>query len=132
MIRHLRRFTRTGPLFPYTTFFRSRRADAGRGQHALSLDLHHAGAAVAVGAIARLRLVAEMRDLRPGARGGLPDGLARLRLDVLPVQREADRSEEHTSELQSLMRISYAVFCLKNKQIQKHQHTNHTVKQDIK
>src|SRR3546814_4357918 len=68
----------------------ARRADAGRGQHALALDLHHAGAAVAVGAIARLRLVAEMRDLRPGARGGLPDGLARLRLDVLPVQREAD------------------------------------------
>src|SRR3546814_8048848 len=35
-----------------------------------------------------------------------------------------DRSEEHTSELQSLMRISYAVFCLKKKNKTKHQHTN--------
>src|SRR3546814_3907413 len=35
---------------------------------------------------------------------------------------DADRSEEHTSELQSLMRISYAVFCLKNKKQQIHQH----------
>src|SRR3546814_4988814 len=34
-----------------------------------------------------------------------------------------DRSEEHTSELQSLMRISYAVFCLKNKMISKQVHT---------
>src|SRR3546814_8777326 len=45
--------------------------------------------------------------------------------------READwfRSEEHTSELQSLMRISYAVFCLKKKKkhIQTHQCTRHTV-----
>src|SRR3546814_9651355 len=40
----------------------------------------------------------------------------------------ADRSEEHTSELQSLMRISYAVFCLKKKRIKKNNHTfsNHT------
>src|SRR3546814_8852682 len=68
----------------------ARRAVAGRGQHALALDLHHAGAAVAVGAVAGLRLVAEMRDLRPGARRGLPDGLARLRLYILSVQREAD------------------------------------------
>src|SRR3546814_10700044 len=35
------------------------------------------------------------------------------------------RSEEHTSELQSLMRISYAVFCLKKKKIQKHRHTKY-------
>src|SRR3546814_6432622 len=42
-----------------------------------------------------------------------------------PIDRQAghDRSEEHTSELQSLMRISYAVFCLKNK----HQHTHHII-----
>src|SRR3546814_4730603 len=39
--------------------------------------------------------------------------LAELRIDV--QAQPADRSEEHTSELQSLMRISYAVFCLKNK-----------------
>src|SRR3546814_2707042 len=41
--------------------------------------------------------------------------------ELLP---ENDRSEEHTSELQSLMRISYAVFCLKNK---KHKHEQHTI-----
>src|SRR3546814_5228384 len=38
--------------------------------------------------------------------------------------RSLRRSEEHTSELQSLMRTSYAVFCLKKKQTHKHQHTN--------
>src|SRR3546814_5421058 len=46
------------------------------------------------------------------------------------VKKKADRSEEHTSELQSLMRISYAVFCLKKKKnnnYNKHNHTsNHT------
>src|SRR3546814_4906338 len=40
------------------------------------------------------------------------------------VEKIADRSEEHTSELQSLMRISYAVFCLKKKKITKAKHTN--------
>src|SRR3546814_9933319 len=44
--------------------------------------------------------------------------------DPEAVQGKLDRSEEHTSELQSLMRISYAVFCLKNKQ-NDHQHTHH-------
>src|SRR3546814_6921652 len=38
-----------------------------------------------------------------------------LRADATPKLADAHRSEEHTSELQSLMRISYAVFCLKNK-----------------
>src|SRR3546814_1350802 len=47
---------------------------------------------------------------------------ADLRQPALPVARRADRSEEHTSELQSLMRISYAVFCLKKKT--KHQEHN--------
>src|SRR3546814_5188990 len=40
-----------------------------------------------------------------------------------------DRSEEHTSELQSLMRISYAVFCLKKKKTQHNKHSNHENKQ---
>src|SRR3546814_4592386 len=42
----------------------------------------------------------------------------------LRVPKIMDRSEEHTSELQSLMRISYAVFCLKKKQNHTHPHTN--------
>src|SRR3546814_1463531 len=43
--------------------------------------------------------------------------------------RDETRSEEHTSELQSLMRISYAVFCLKKKQILIHYYTSHTQQQ---
>src|SRR3546814_3459565 len=64
-------------------------------------------------------------------RGSGLDRLERLhprRLDTLQLGRELaaalrQRSEEHTSELQSLMRISYAVFCLKKK---KHTHNLHT------
>src|SRR3546814_5857583 len=70
-------------------------------------------------------------ELRPGSsvrNGGRPDRLAsvsiaRRRSERAPVSQiarammSAARSEEHTSELQSLMRISYAVFCLKKKNI---------------
>src|SRR3546814_8141645 len=86
MIRRPPRSTRTDTLFPYTTLFRSARADFIPG-------FHGRGSAVA-GAACGQR----------GGRGG-----------------ERARSEEHTSELQSLMRISYAVFCLKKKN--KHQTT---------
>src|SRR3546814_8970097 len=94
MIRRPPRSTRTDTLFPYTTLFRS----GGRaGAHA-AVDGRGAGRAVA------------------GAPGGpaarQPGGGADTGLD----HREGNRrSEEHTSELQSLMRISYAVFCLKKK-----------------
>src|SRR3546814_9216176 len=51
--------------------------------------------------------------------GGAPEGqlLAIVVMAVMAVEMAIGRSEEHTSELQSLMRISYAVFCLKNKKI---------------
>src|SRR3546814_7168782 len=103
MIRRPPRFTRTDTLFPYTTLFRSpaaggglRRAcpcgDADRG------DEQRAGAARA-------------RD-----RGGAGWRAALEHPDRGSHRRApAGRSEEHTSELQSLMRISYAVFCLKKK-----------------
>src|SRR3546814_9918336 len=99
MIRRPPRSTRTDTLFPYTTLFRSPALQrAGDG----SLR-HDRGGADAVRA----------------ARG---DGDDRLRLvrqagrvPRMPDRRRARRSEEHTSELQSLMRISYAVFCLKKK-----------------
>src|SRR3546814_4444126 len=52
--------------------------------------------------------------------GGDMGLLVRLRLFKRFVPRIGPRSEEHTSELQSLMRISYAVFCLKKKKIKKH------------
>src|SRR3546814_2831069 len=106
MLRRPPRSTRTDTLFPYTTLFRS---------------------------WARLtRLISDWRvrlPSRPGARRSPHVGsCARTgrqggRLATSDGWR---RSEEHTSELQSLMRISYAVFCLKKKKKQQnksHQHS---------
>src|SRR3546814_2448250 len=53
-------------------------------------------------------------EVGPGP-GGLTRALLRAGANVIAVERDDRRSEEHTSELQSLMRISYAVFCLKKK-----------------
>src|SRR3546814_6033979 len=102
MIRRPPRSTRTDTLFPYTTLFRSAR----RGEH--------------TGAVAA-------RDRRRSIDAAAIDD-DDLRVDVLALQRPEehrqvgrlverrnDRSEEPTSELQSLMRISYAVFCLQKK-----------------
>src|SRR3546814_7913383 len=98
MIRRPPRSTRTDTLFPYTTLFRSPaddRADAARGLVALAVaEPGAAGLAVAAVAV--------------GAAAGRAGALA-------AAEAAAARSEEHTSELQSLMRISYAVFCLKKK-----------------
>src|SRR3546814_8999360 len=100
MIRRPPRSTRTDTLFPYTTLFRS------------LLSLHG--------------VVPELHQHRgqPGSaaprRGARQPAVRRLRRPV-PLRR----SEEHTSELQSLMRISYAVFCLKKK---KKKHTNTSTK----
>src|SRR3546814_6252674 len=89
MIRRPPSPTRTYTLFPYTTLFRSRRAAAGR---------HEDGQGVRGG---EAQAAAGRQDGRPPRQQG----------------RHFQRSEEHTSELQSLMRISYAVFCLKTKKI---------------
>src|SRR3546814_3380712 len=82
------RSTRTDTLFPYTTLFRSHLLRPGRDE---------------VGRHRRLR-----RQEVVDAQGDLLRGGGRR--DPAP-----HRSEEHTSELQSLMRISYAVFCLTKK-----------------
>src|SRR3546814_1616341 len=104
MIRRPPRSTRTDTLFPYTTLFRSRVRVPRRGR----------GAGVRDGATdARAWCGATGADLPvPPARTPV-----RRRADVAGAGRGLDlpRSEEHTSELQSLMRISYAVFCLKKK-----------------
>src|SRR3546814_9981799 len=98
MILRPPRSTRTDTLFPYTTLFRSAR---------------------------RIPLRERADRRRPGpVPAGVPDAArAAVRHDGLPrvLRRPADerRSEEHTSELQSLMRISYAVFCLKTKTLPK-------------
>src|SRR3546814_10320416 len=115
MIRRPPRSTRTDTLFPYTTRFRSlaelvgghfERAGADRG--------------LAVLRVAHLRQGAAADDghgppTRPFEGLGQERGLRRLQLEPDSVRIDLLRSEEHTSELQSLMRISYAVFCLKKK-----------------
>src|SRR3546814_2864054 len=98
MIPRPPRSTRTDTLFPYTTLFRSRPV---------------------------LRLLIHCREQKPA--GGR--GVAEFRNPALHRERQhgrarGGRSEEHTSELQSLMRISYAVFCLKKKK--RTAYTTHT------
>src|SRR3546814_14574991 len=90
MIRRPPRSTRTDTLFPYTTLFRSAPQCHSAGGNGVS-DLPHISDGSAAGA---------RRKRRHPARA---------------PRAARYRSEEHTSELQSLMRISYAVFCLKKK-----------------
>src|SRR3546814_9670661 len=98
MIRRPPRSTRTDTLFPYTTLFRSMRLQR------LHADL----------------VVDNLVDRRRHQVGRLAVGILGLVVVEAAVRPDLDgaehaRSEEHTSELQSLMRISYAVFCLKKK-----------------
>src|SRR3546814_10205712 len=93
MIRRPPRSTRTDTLFPYTTLFRSGYRRQGRPRCRARRESPKARHA---------------RRLRPPPRPRAAGCRGRLR----------HRSEEHTSELQSLMRISYAVFCLKKKKPQ--------------
>src|SRR3546814_5156036 len=93
MIRRPPRSTRTDTLFPYTTLFRSRptcRLAVPREEIALARVDH-------------VRLFIARQKAGPFIFAGARSRQPRI------------RSEEHTSELQSLMRISYAVFCLKKK-----------------
>src|SRR3546814_2396483 len=107
MIRRPPRSTRTDTLFPYTTLFRSRLC-----VQRAALGLHGMG-----GVHAAPRLCAPVRPSRVDRR----HRGRRLRAQPRPVRDL--RSEEHTSELQSLMRISYAVFCLKKKNNRKNKNT---------
>src|SRR3546814_7032189 len=101
MIRRPPRSTRHDTLFPYTSLFLSR----PRAQHAGPGAVRGRGRRAAQGA----RHARRIGPPRLRARR-LDRADARLADDPRPA-----RSEEHTSELQSLMRISYAVFCLKKK-----------------
>src|SRR3546814_3191613 len=111
MVRRPPRSTRTDTLFPYTTLFRSR----GR-HHRRKLSSQAWRGTAQARTAARSR-----RTLRPRCLGERrSDQAEHLRHHHHHRGLSADlrarrRSEEHTSELQSLMRISYAVFCLKNK-----------------
>src|SRR3546814_9429476 len=95
MIRRPPRSTRTDTLFPYTTLFRSPSL----------FDPH-----VLVDAVPRLRVRPVVLDPDRHSVADRPRHLVGLSHGAIDPP---DRSEEHTSELQSLMRISYAVFCLK-------------------
>src|SRR3546814_1344922 len=102
MIRRPPRSTRTDTLFPYTTLFRSQPGRPGRNSHCRR-------------AAAPTRAGSRAADRHNAAARGDDRCLWRHRCRR-PVGLEVRlRSEEHTSELQSLMRISYAVFCLKKK-----------------
>src|SRR3546814_9507337 len=100
MIRRPPRSTRTDTLFPYTTLFRSNMVVPN-------------GVAVANALHEAARSGKVRRDF--GGTGPMSAG---------------ERSEEHTSELQSLMRNSYAVFCLKKKTKNKHAHITTTTLYD--
>src|SRR3546814_1342381 len=106
MIRRPTRSTRTDTLFPYTTLFRS-------------VGQHHAAARINHGPLGGKQHLYRFLYL---PKVTLVDRRVRTHLDftllgcVLALGNgDVFRSEEHTSELQSLMRISYAVFCLKKK-----------------
>src|SRR3546814_2851510 len=123
MIRRPPRSTRTDTLFPYTTLFRS----LPGGAASCRIGCHAAATHPSPRPVRPSRLRACLRARRMGDS-------RRLRL-----RRCRCRSEEHTSELQSLMRISYAVFCLKKKKHTppKHMHmhttrTRHTHKANVR
>src|SRR3546814_8982650 len=111
MIRRPPRSTRTDTLFPYTTRFRSA---IGARQKFIDRSHLHINDAL-------------LQRSASGQAGCFPHGLFRpISIAAAQFGERADisdgviyRSEEHTSELQSLMRISYAVFCLKKKKTKK-------------
>src|SRR3546814_3996602 len=125
MIRRPPRSTRTDPLFPYTTLFRSAervvRIERGDHQRALGIVVVDAGVGaeeerLGRGLVGRFALVVEHLGVAAEGRGEVEAHLAEHALALGRGQQQVvGRSEEHTSELQSLMRISYAVFCLKKK-----------------
>src|SRR3546814_1503508 len=99
MILRPPRSTRTDTLFPYTTLFRSARSDE---------DAHRP----------RLGLVGRRHSRRTDRQPQFECRRSPAETDSRSRAQTVWRSEEHTSELQSLMRISYAVFCLKTKRKQ--------------
>src|SRR3546814_9162854 len=128
LIRRPPRSTRTDTLFPYTTLFRAR----------LQIEGDHILALLAELGDAKVHLIARLEEdhrrllpLADARRGAGDQQIARMErdeaADIGDAFRDREnhrrgvaglhplRSEEHTSELQSLMRISYAVFCLKKK-----------------
>src|SRR3546814_5159022 len=112
MIRRPPRSKLTDTLFPYTTLFRSVRAS-------FIIFFCFRSSRLEQGTKCAGRASTITRHAWRGESGGAIQRFDRQ----LVIGVNADRSEEHTSELQSLMRISYAVFCLKKKS---NKYTKHT------
>src|SRR3546814_3203795 len=110
MIRRPPRSTRTDTLFPYTTLFRSLCHRRVVTSPSLAISARNLTLTLGTGA-------APVEVLR-GIDLDVSEG------EVVALLGPSGRSEEHTSELQSLMRISYAVFCLKTKKPTPHTNTN--------
>src|SRR3546814_1066767 len=113
MIRRPPRSTRTDTLFPYTTLFRSceKKVEGfGDGERGREID----AAAIGIGR-GHARTGADGGELEIAAECAEIEAERPQRIDLDGGKADFNRSEEHTSELQSLMRISYAVFCLKKK-----------------
>src|SRR3546814_2723404 len=114
MIRRPPRSTRTDTLFPYTTLFRSQGSGQGNGQ-------------------GQVKDPKDPRGPRDKDDKNPKDDTSRQDDGGAGKGPNTSRSEEHTSELQSLMRSSYAVFCLKTKKIRdkdnhkEHRHTENTI-----
>src|SRR3546814_4035114 len=106
MIRRPPRSTRTDTLFPYTTLFRAHQSKC------FMLRSRSAGESISTrsSGLATTNVARLMRLRAPWS----PLSCCNISNHSAP-NRAGGRSEEHTSELQSLMRISYAVFCLKKK-----------------
>src|SRR3546814_5543765 len=115
MIRRPPRSTRTDTLFPYTTLFRS-----GLQWAAATFDWLPVVYVAGNHEFYRHEHRELLGRLRRAAAG--TDNTYFLELDELELTLKGRRSEEHTSELQSLMRISYAVFCLKKKKNKKNKY----------
>src|SRR3546814_3753932 len=105
MIRRPPRSTRTDTLFPYTTLFRSRAVLRRREGREITGPVRNFGDWT----LDLVERTVARADMPPATLTGAEFRVLNAFLD------RPQRSEEHTSELQSLMRISYAVFCLKKK-----------------
>src|SRR3546814_9239536 len=121
MIRRPPKATRTDTLCPHTTLFRS--------AHRLWRGLRAAAAGQRAGAVRGADLCAHQR--LPAALAGGYRHAGESRAGACRDRRARARSEEHTSELQSLMRISYAVLCLKKKKITRNKNMRHTTRTKI-
>src|SRR3546814_3489153 len=133
MIRRPPRSTRTDTLFPYTTLFRSHRiAVVARRVVLIEVAPPHEGLHLHIGLgrhlVADRQAETELRAVAVVVAAGEVVVAVGVAFDaeehaVDPMDIVRARSEEHTSELQSLMRISYAVFCLKKKKNIIHENT---------